>query len=87
MLLSLDALGPTMLMIETAKRVWDRFWKGTLITMGIIISQFITTVVVVGIQCRPIGKYWEAGLSGRCVDITAFFYCKPYHPFVHNTEQ
>jgi hypothetical protein len=43
-------------------------------TMAIIVAQFITTVIVVGVQCRPMHHYWDRNASGRCISIAAFFY-------------
>ncbi|KXL44431.1 MAG: hypothetical protein FE78DRAFT_71750 [Acidomyces sp. 'richmondensis'] len=48
--------------------------KGTIHMAAIIIAQFVSTVVVVAVQCVPIAKYWDPSVPGTCINITAFFY-------------
>jgi hypothetical protein len=43
---------------------------------AVIIAQFISTLVIVGVQCIPVQKYWIPTTPGHCISITAFFYCK-----------
>lgn len=55
--------------------------KGTIHMAAIIIAQFVSTVVVVAVQCVPIAKYWDPSVPGTCINITAFFYCKLMHDY------
>jgi len=66
---------------DVASNIRNRFWKTTLITMAVIVVQFITTIIIVGVQCRPTNHYWNRNTSGQCVNITAFFHGKSYHHF------
>lgn len=51
-------------------------YKGTVVTMAIIVAQFLSTLALVGVQCRPMEKYWDRSVPGQCINITAFFYCR-----------
>ena len=55
-------------------RTW--FWKASIVTIVLLVTQFISTILVTLLQCRPIPKYWNKDLLGTCIDINAFFYCK-----------
>jgi hypothetical protein len=44
--------------------------------MALLVAQFISTILVTLLQCRPIPKYWNPSLPGTCISINAFFYCK-----------
>ncbi|KAK4565614.1 hypothetical protein LTR86_003462 [Recurvomyces mirabilis] len=70
------------LYLRLSSNIRNRFWKGTLITMAVIVVQFISTMVIVGVQCHPRNKYLEGNMSGRCVNITAFFYATNIFPIV-----
>ncbi|KAH9818212.1 integral membrane protein [Teratosphaeria destructans] len=48
--------------------------KDTIILTVIFIAQFASTLVVVGVQCIPMARYWDHNAPGTCVNITAFFY-------------
>jgi len=58
-----------------ALRTW--FWKASIATIVLLVAQFFSTILVTLLQCRPIPKYWDQSLPGTCIDINAFFYCKP----------
>ena len=63
-------------MCSIAAGLGNNFYKGTIITMTVIVAHFVSTVVVEAIQCIPMEKYWNQAVSGHCINITAFFYCK-----------
>ncbi|KAF2764664.1 hypothetical protein EJ03DRAFT_242044, partial [Teratosphaeria nubilosa] len=48
--------------------------KGTIVMTATVIAQFASTLVVVGVQCIPMARYWNPSVSGTCVNITGFFY-------------
>lgn len=53
------------------------FYKGTRWTMGLLVLHFISTMIVAGMQCIPMSKFWDPDShtgEGFCIDITAFFY-------------
>ncbi|KAK5119020.1 hypothetical protein LTR62_000231 [Meristemomyces frigidus] len=62
------------LYLRISNTLRSRLWKTTIGTTIVLVAQFISTVVVVGVQCRPTTHYWDQHSSGRCVDLTAFFY-------------
>lgn len=55
------------------------FYWGTITTLAIVVLHFISTVIVVGVQCIPMEKYWNPSVEGHCISILAFFYCKSTH--------
>lgn len=62
--------------VITANGLGNKFYKGTIITMAVIIAHFISTLIVEAVQCIPMKRYWNHTLPGHCINITAFFYCE-----------
>lgn len=50
-------------------------WWASTVTMTIIVLHFVSTIVVVGVQCVPMEKYWIPETEGHCINITGFFFC------------
>jgi hypothetical protein len=45
-----------------------------MITMGWIVSQTISFVLVVSFQCTPVDSYWDVTIPGKCINSQAFVY-------------
>ena len=45
--------------------------------IAVITAHLISTIVIEGIQCIPINKYLDRSTPGYCINIAAWFYCKP----------
>ncbi|RDW71516.1 hypothetical protein BP6252_08079 [Coleophoma cylindrospora] len=52
----------------------DKLYKPTLICMTVISMQFLTNMITVAVQCRPVSYFWDQNQPGSCIDTTAFFY-------------
>jgi len=52
----------------------NHFYYGTVVTIAVLCTHFLTTIIVLSVQCIPLEKYWNPTASGHCINITAFFY-------------
>jgi hypothetical protein len=51
-----------------------KFRVVVLITAVFVILWLMTMEIVLGLQCRPISRFWDADLPGRCFNLVAFSY-------------
>lgn len=66
------------MLILTACGIRTKFGQATTITGVVLIVQFVSTVVVVGLQCKhAIGDH-DSVPSDNCIDIRAFCLCKSF---------
>jgi len=63
-----------MLYLRLAGNLRTFLYWGAIGTLVIIVAQFVSTVVVVGVQCIPMSTYWDPTVKGTCININDFFY-------------
>ncbi|KAI6796498.1 hypothetical protein KC327_g16593 [Hortaea werneckii] len=63
-----------MLYLRLAGSLRTFLYWGAIGTLVIIVAQFVSTVVVVGVQCLPMSTYWDPTVEGTCININDFFY-------------
>ncbi|KAI7464015.1 hypothetical protein KC351_g15670 [Hortaea werneckii] len=63
-----------MLYLRLAGSLRTFLYWGAIGTLVIIVAQFVSTVVVVGVQCLPMSTYWDPTVGGTCININDFFY-------------
>ncbi|GES65241.1 integral membrane protein PTH11-like protein [Aspergillus terreus] len=51
-----------------------KFRVVVLITAVFVILWLMTMEIVLGLQCRPISRFWDADLPGKCFNLVAFSY-------------
>ena len=66
-----------LLYLRLAAELRGWFYYASVTLLIVLVLHFMTTMTVVATQCIPIEKYWRPSTPGNCIDITAFFYCKP----------
>lgn len=49
------------------------FRKVLIVAWSIVIMYFVANLLAAIFECNPIAKYWNMGLSGKCVDTVAFY--------------
>ncbi|KAH9837413.1 Prolyl 3,4-dihydroxylase ofd1 [Teratosphaeria destructans] len=68
--LFLVKLSICVLLLRIKLDLWKAFRWTAGVVMGLIIAHWVCSIVIWGVQCIPISKFWSPEQAGQCISLT-----------------